>query len=219
MEAGDRARRLAATAEALEHYGTAMALGSPQPGRLHELLGDVHTLRGEYRAAIASYEAAAALAGPGGLAGIEHKLGSVHERRGDWELAELHYLEALRLGGEAARIQADRSLVARRRGDDAEAQRLGEEALQLAEDAQDATATAQAHNILGLLGSGRRHLELSVELSAGLSDPDIHIAALNNLALDCAAAGDTGRAGALIAEALGAVRGAGRPPPRGRASQ
>ena len=202
VEAGDRARRLAATAEALEHYGTAMALGSPQPGRLHELLGDVHTLRGEYRAAIASYEAAAALAGPGGLAGTEHKLGSVHERRGDWELAELHYLEALRLGGEAARIQADRSLVARRRGDDAEAQRLGEEALQLAEDAQDATATAQAHNILGLLGSGRRHLELSVELSAGLSDPDIHIAALNNLALDCAAAGDTGRAGALIAEAL-----------------
>ena len=162
----------------------------------------MHTLRGEYRAALAAYEAAAALAEPDDLARLEQRIGSVHERRSDWELAELHYQEALRLGGDAARIQADRSLVARRRGDDAEALRLGTEALALAVGEGDQAATAQAHNILGLLGAGRAHLELSLALSADLEDQTIRLAALNNLALDCAAAGDLEQARALILEAL-----------------
>ncbi len=202
LAAGDRARELAATAEALDHYRTALALGHPRPAALHEALGDVHTLRGEYRAALAAYEAAAALAEPDDLARLEQRIGSVHERRSDWELAELHYQEALRLGGDAARIQADRSLVARRRGDDAEALRLGTEALALAVGEGDQAATAQAHNILGLLGAGRAHLELSLALSADLEDQTIRLAALNNLALDCAAAGDLEQARALILEAL-----------------
>ncbi len=202
FEAGDRARELAATAEALEHYRTALALGHPRPAALHEALGDVHTLRGEYRAALAAYEAAAALAEPDQLARLEQRIGSVHERRSDWELAELHYQEALRLGGDAARIQADRSLVARRRGDDAEALRLGATALALAEHAGDQAATAQAHNILGLLGAGREHLELSLAFSAALTDQTIRLAALNNLALDYAAEGDLEHARGLIVEAL-----------------
>ena len=202
LAAGDRARDLAATAEALDHYRTALALGYPRPGDLHESLGDVHTLRGEYRAAVSAYEAAAALAEPDHMAELEQKLGAVHERRSEWDLAERHYQAALQLGGDAARIQADRSLVARRRGDDGEALRLGTEALQLAEEAGDPAATAQAHNILGLLGAGREHLELSLELSAGLDDSAIQVAALNNLALDCAADGDLDRARALIVEAL-----------------
>ena len=126
----------------------------------------------------------------------------MHERRSDWELAELHYQEALRLGGDAARIQADRSLVARRRGDDAEALRLGATALALAEAAGDQAATAQAHNILGLLGAGREHLELSLAFSAALADQTIRLAALNNLALDYAADGDLEHARGLIVEAL-----------------
>ena len=77
----------------------------------------------------------------------------MHERRSEWDLAERHYQAALQLGGDAARIQADRSLVARRRGDDGEALRLGTEALRLAEQAGDPAATAQAHNIWA---SGRR---------------------------------------------------------------
>lgn len=202
LAAGDRARDLAATAEALDHYRTALALGHPRPGDLHESLGDVHTLRGEYRAAVSAFEAAAALADPDHMAELEQKLGAVHERRSEWDLAERHYQAALQLGGDAARIQADRSLVARRRGDDGEALRLGTEALQLAEEAGDPAATAQAHNILGLLGAGREHLELSLELSAGLDDSAIQVAALNNLALDCAADGDLDRAQALIVEAL-----------------
>ena len=62
--AGDRARSLAAGAEALTHYRSALALGHPDPAQLHEAIGDVHTLRGEYAAALAAYDAAAAALGP-----------------------------------------------------------------------------------------------------------------------------------------------------------
>ena len=54
--AGDRARSLAAGAEALTHYRSALALGHPQPSQLHEAIGDIHTLRGEYAAALAAYD-------------------------------------------------------------------------------------------------------------------------------------------------------------------
>ena len=106
---------------------------------------------GEYTAAISAYEAAAALGEPAVVAAIEHKLGRVHDRRGDPELAELHLLEALRLGGESPRVQADRSLAAHRRGDGPAAEELAAEPLGLAEAGDDAEAVAQARNILGML--------------------------------------------------------------------
>ena len=129
--AGDRARALHATSEALDAYRSAIALGHEQRGDLDEAIGDLHTLRGEYGSAVSAYEAAAALADPARLAAIEHKLGRVHDRRGDPELAERHLAEALRLGGEPARVQADRSLVAHRLGRDADAEELARLALQL----------------------------------------------------------------------------------------
>ena len=48
-------------AEALDAYRSALGLGHPQPTLLHEAIGDLHTLQGEYAAALAAYEAAAAL--------------------------------------------------------------------------------------------------------------------------------------------------------------
>jgi len=207
--AGDSARRLSASAEAVSHYEAALALGHPDAAGLRESIGDVHTLRGEYPAALAAYNAAAALLEPHGtaIAGrLEHKLGSVHERRGEWELAELHYRQALALGAETANVQADRSRVAWRSGGHDRARQLGFEALALAQEAGDSVgaraAAAQANNILGLLGCGREYLEHSLELSAGLSDPSIRIAALNNLALDHASAGALDQAEALTREAL-----------------
>ena len=50
-----RARALSAPAEAIAHYEAALALGYPRPAALHEAIGDVHTLRGEYGAALAAY--------------------------------------------------------------------------------------------------------------------------------------------------------------------
>jgi DNA-binding SARP family transcriptional activator len=199
--AGDRARALSAGAEALAHYRSALALGHTDPATLHEAIGDVHTLRGEYAAALHAYDAAAAHAAAARIGIVEHKIATVHERRAEWEPAELHLQEALAQGAPAAPVQADRGLVAWRRGDPG-ALELCLEALRLAEAAGDDEAAARAHNILGLLGQGERHFERSLELSARLTDPSIRIAALNNLARARAAAGQLGPAADLVREAL-----------------
>ena len=204
VAAGDRARLLSARAEAIAHYEAALALGHHDPGGLHESIGDVHTLRGKYDAALAAYNAAAARAEAGSAGRIEHKLGTVHERRGELSLAEHHYRQALVVssGAERATVESDCSRLAWRRGDLEEARTLGFEALGLANEAGDTAAAAQANNLLGLLGCGREYLERSLELSTGLADPSVRIAALNNLALAHASAGELGEAEALTREAL-----------------
>jgi tetratricopeptide (TPR) repeat protein len=200
--AADGARALYAYTEALDHYSSALALDHPDAARLNEAIGDVHTLRGEYRAALAAYEAAAALGSAERLPEIEQKLGRVYDRRGQWDLAERHFEAALELGGERPRVYADRSLAARHRGADADALALAERALVLAEQSGDAEALAQAHNIVGMLQDDRGHLERSLALAEVLPDPSVTVAALNNLALACARAGDGERALELTERAL-----------------
>jgi DNA-binding SARP family transcriptional activator/predicted ATPase len=189
--AGDRARGLHAYGEALEAYRSALALDHDEAAVLQEAIGDLHTLLGEYAAALSAYETAAAFGEPAAVAGIEHKLGKVHDRRGDPELAERHLLEALRLGGETARVQADRSLAAHRRGDGRTAVELAHRSLELGETDEDTEAIAQACNILGMLTGSREHLERSVELARSVPDRSVLVAALNNLALACGRAGET----------------------------
>src|SRR5260370_1813443 len=84
QQAGERARSLYANAEALTHLRMALALGHPDAAALHESIGDLYTLLGEYGNALKSYETAAALCAPPALAGVEHKIGNVYERRGGW---------------------------------------------------------------------------------------------------------------------------------------
>jgi DNA-binding SARP family transcriptional activator len=211
--AGDQARELYANAEALAHFRAALDLGHPEPAGLHLGCGDLEVLGGAYPGALASYEAAAALAEPGRLGPIEHRIGLVHHRRGDWALAESSFERALAAlppdePGERARILADRSLNARRAGRDGEAQALAEESLGLAAEAGDGQALAQAHNILGILATGRgdpaaarRHLEESLALSPE-SEPAARAAALNNLALAKRAEGELDEALELTEEAL-----------------
>ncbi|HLZ49096.1 MAG TPA: BTAD domain-containing putative transcriptional regulator [Candidatus Limnocylindria bacterium] len=192
--------------EAIE-AGTLREESASPEARTATALGDLHTLHGDYRRAIESYEAAAAKAPASARAGIELKLAQVHHRRGDWTKAERHYAAAGKASvtdGERARILADWSLAAHRSGDPARAKRLANEALGLAERSQDKRALAQAHNILGVLGAaGRRaHLETSVTLARELGDREAHAAALNNLALALREAGDLGRARELTEEAL-----------------
>ena len=170
-------------------------------------IGDLHTLHGDYRRAIESYETAATKATPAARAGVEHKLAQVHHRRGDWTNAERHYAAARKSStslGEQARIVADWSLAAHRAGDGARAKRLATEALGLAERSKEKRALAQAHNILGILGAAgsRAHLETSVTLASELGDREAHAAALNNLALVLKDAGDLDRARTLTEEAL-----------------
>ncbi len=194
--AGEHARTLYANAEALAHFRAALALGLPETAALHEIIGDLQTLSGDYGAALTSYETAAATCPPESLATLEHKLGNVYHRRGDWELAESHFQEALRVRGEEgfeeerSRLYADGSLTAHQRGQPAQALSLARRALELAEAAADPHALAQAHNILGVLASNqhdlvtaRHHLEQSLALAEALGDPGVRVAALNNLAL------------------------------------
>jgi len=210
LRAGDEARNLYANGEALSHYGAALAYGHPRIGDLHEAMGDLHTLAGEYRRALDSYEAAAAhpSAAPA-LARSEHKIGNVHHRVGKLDLADSHYEAALASAPEEAlraRITADQSLTAHRRGDDPHAAELGREALRLAEGAEDLIALAQAHNILGMVAGGGADAVAELESSLGFAeaagDPAARVAALNNLALAHRVAGDTAHAQELTEQAL-----------------
>jgi DNA-binding SARP family transcriptional activator len=220
--AGEYARGLYANAEALAHYRSALALEHPDPAALHEAIGDVQTLLGEYGEAVTSYETAAALAETGALPGLEHKLGILHHRRGEWELAQSHFEAALAaLGddgpaGERARILADWSLTAHMYRGQAGSELTSVDPWELAHKAQagaeaagDTRALAQAHNILGVLAretgdlqAAQRHLETSLRLAEQLHDSSVQAAALNNLALAYGAGGDLDRALTLEESAL-----------------
>ena len=161
--AAEVARELYAHAEAHAHLVRALALGYPQlPGRI--ALGEQLVVLGRYREALAEFETAAAVAGGEGAsdratqASIEHQLADVHHRLGDWDLAEAHLAVVTELvtGAEPARlaqVEADRALVAYRRGDAEQAAAFGRSALASARAAADPGATAQALNVLGMLAA------------------------------------------------------------------
>lgn len=209
--AGDHARRLFANTEALAHYRASLALGPVDAAGLHASIGDLETLAGDYGAAFASYETAAALADGERLPEIEHRIGLLHLRRGEWELAEAS-LAAASDGLEPSSrslATADRALVAHRMGDETWALELAGAALRLAEEVDHRGALAQAHNILGMLAGSRgdhdraiTHLELGAAIARAAADSSAETAALNNLALAVREAGDADRAIELTTTAL-----------------
>jgi DNA-binding SARP family transcriptional activator len=213
-EAGEHAASLLAHADALEHLDAALALGYPDTAALQERIGELRTLVGDYAGALASYESAAANAGPGAVARIEHKLGGVHQRRGEWDRAEARFAVALEEAdpgheGLRARILADLALTMQQSGRPERAEELAERAQTLAETAADRHALAQAHNMLGVLARGagrfgpaREELERSLALADELDDTSARVAALNNLALVAREAGDPDRALELTEAAL-----------------
>src|SRR5258708_39754878 len=70
--------------------GTLRDEPAPPEVRTAAAVGDLHTLHGDYRRAIESYETAAANAPASARSGVEHKLAQVHHRRRDWTKAEQH---------------------------------------------------------------------------------------------------------------------------------
>jgi predicted ATPase len=208
-QAGQHARGLFANAEALAHFRTALALGHPAAAAIHEAIGDLLTLRGEYSAALDSYAQAA----PSWA--LERKRAGVHLRRGEWQAAELCILGAIEaLGAQAGPAQragllADHSMVSHRQGKAAQATALARQALELAERDGDPRALAEAHNLLGLISASQddhaaaaTHLERSLELANAAGDVDARVAALNNLALSHNARGDPARALGLVEQAI-----------------
>jgi len=114
--AGEHARALYANTEALAHFRSALALGHPAGAAIYTAIGDLQTLIGEYGAALASYETAAALCDPDALPEIERKLGLVHDRRGEWDLAEAHVQAALAALSDEAEDRGSRIEVRGSRG-------------------------------------------------------------------------------------------------------
>jgi tetratricopeptide (TPR) repeat protein len=224
------ARELYAHAEAYAHLVRALALGYPQlPARI--ALGEVLVVLGRYREALAEFETAAALAGAGvseetgdeaGVsasdravqASIEHKLADVHHRLGDWDLAEAHLAVVTELvasaePGRLARAEADRAVVAYRRGDAEQAAAFGLAALSCARAAADRGATAQALNVLGMLAAragdtaaAETYLRDSLAEARQLPELGPAVAALNNLARLLAETSRSREALPVAAEAL-----------------
>jgi tetratricopeptide (TPR) repeat protein len=212
--AAGRARELYAHAEALSYLRNAVALGYPAvAGSI--ALGEVLTVLGRYREALAEFETAAAGSDDDAtLATIEHKLAEVHHRLGDWTLADAHLGVALDLLaaddlGRRASVQADRAVLAYRRGTGDTAGQLGRDALECARRAGDPAATAQALNVLGMLAAGsgddraaEERLSESLDQARRLPDRSPAVAALNNLARLLADAGRTSEALGFATEAL-----------------
>jgi tetratricopeptide (TPR) repeat protein len=212
--AAEHAAALHAHADALEHLESALALGSPDAAGLHERIGDLRTLVGDYAGALASYESAAAECEGGDLAMLEHKIGGVYGRRGEWERSEARLAMALDAAAPAAlglraRIVADLALTLHQAGRSEDAAARALEALELADGAADRQARAQAHNMLGMLARGRgdlaaarEELEHSLALADDLGDSPARAAALNNLALVERDAGEVESARRLTESAL-----------------
>jgi len=195
--AAARSRALYAHEQAYSDLARALALGY-SPADVWASTGDVLVALGRYTEAIGAYESAAGLASDAAFSGgVEHKLAEVHHRLGEWAVADDHLRAALELLNEEpvegdamrARINADRALLAYRRGDVTAARELAAGAVAMAEPAGDAMAAAQALDVLGMVAAAtgdlvaaESNLRRSVELARTLPDSGVAVAALNNLA-------------------------------------
>lgn len=213
--AGKRARQIFANRTALAHFQAALALGHADQTGLLIAIGDLQTLLGEYRNALASYRQAAESSSSSTPVQIEYKLGLLYHRLGEWKAAGEHFQTALAQASAAdelslaSAIRADWALTAYRQGDMAWATTLAAQALATAEAAGDPPALAQAHNVLGILARSRgdaeqaiHHAAESLALTRRQEQLDAQIAALNNLALAYAAAHLPVQAIGLLEEAL-----------------
>ncbi len=212
LAAAEQAATIYANREAILYLEAALALGAVDLRAIHERLGDLQTLLGEYERARNNYETAAAHALPDQIAQLEGKLGNLHQRQGRLNLAQRSYEAALGDGtldqAWQCRMLARWSLAAEQAGDHDEALKLAQEALQAGADLDDPLPLAQAHNVLSILArhAGQSadavaHAQRSLELTAE-EDAMERVAACNSLAMAFAAAGETARAIALTEDAV-----------------
>ncbi|HEY8198882.1 MAG TPA: AAA family ATPase [Candidatus Limnocylindrales bacterium] len=221
LRAGEGARDVYANPEAREHYEAALALGHPDAASIHEALGDLLTLMGDYARALGHYETAEAQGDAAREGSIEHRIGLVHARRGDLIHAERHLARAALLAGDgsqAGRILVDHGAIAIGLGDEAGARRLAEQAFDLSADQGDAIGMARAEALLGMLArragepdEARRHLDAALVIVDAADrhattdeppDPGVRIATLNTLALLESDGGNGDAAETLMRDAL-----------------
>jgi DNA-binding SARP family transcriptional activator/RecA/RadA recombinase len=198
-DAGVGAAGVYANREAIAHYEAALALGHPEIVGLHAAIGALQTRLGDYVGAIASLEAAVALAAPAEHASLELALARAHFRRGDFLATERHIDAGLGSTEDPALRSAllvHRAVLRRRAGDGQAAEQAASGALAAATAAANPAAAGSAHRMIGLLALDRNDpvaahesLELAGVAAAADPDPTARIAALVGLALAEAALG------------------------------
>ena len=217
LEAADRAESVFANREAIDHLEASLALGIADAAVVHGRIGELRGRLGEYPAAIAALEIAAALAGPSDLPAIEVALGRVHRRRGDLIAAASHLGSALTspdlTDAQRARALVERSVVALRAGDLGVAGMAASDAREVAARVGDPHLAGVAERLVGLVAHGlgdlagaREALERSVVLATNDPDPTASIAAHTGLALALAADGSVDEAVATATLAIEACR-------------
>ena len=217
LEAADRAQSVFANGEAIDHLESAIAFGHPDGAGIHARIGELRSRLGEYPAAIASLETAAALAAPSGLPAIEIAIGRVHRRRGDLVAAASHLKSALASPDLTAALRAralvERSVVALRAGELDVAGTAASEARVVAARVGDPHLAGVAERLVGLVAQSQGDLpraedalRRSVALAADDPDPTASIAALTALALALAAGGSVQEALVTAISAIEACR-------------
>ncbi|MBC8249741.1 MAG: AAA family ATPase, partial [Anaerolineales bacterium] len=174
LQAGDRARRLGASLEAVDFYRLALQKapeGAVELRRVHEGLGDVYFINlSRHDAALEHYKSALALAGSEeDLARGARKVADVYMLRGDLAKAQRHYETALaRLSSlppltEASRIHCGFAylLMSRNRLD--EAVQHARASLEISGQISDVRGLADANRVMGVMASHRRDLEVACE--------------------------------------------------------
>jgi DNA-binding SARP family transcriptional activator/tetratricopeptide (TPR) repeat protein len=198
-EAADRAVSIYANREAIDLYQWAAALGHPDVVGIHAAVGALQTRLGDYVGAIASLEAAAALAGRAGQAPLELALARAHVRRGDLVAADRHLDAGLAVVDDPqlmAQMLVTRSIVKRRAGEISGAEIAAADALAIATGQSDSASVGSANRMLGLIAldrgdphAARAALELARLASRSDPDPTAAIAADVGLAMAEAALG------------------------------
>ena len=217
IEAADHAEAIFANREAIDHLEAAVALGTVDVVVAHARVGELRSRLGDYPAAVAALETAAALAGSDHLPRIEISLGRVHRRRGDLKAAASHLRSALTTPGLASATRArglvELSLVALRADDLVAAGAAADAARSAASQAADRHLSGVAERLVGLvaralgdLASARAALTRSVELAGDDPDPTTSIAARTALALALADDGLIDDALAMASTAIEACR-------------
>jgi DNA-binding SARP family transcriptional activator len=217
LGAADRAEAVFANREAIDHLESAIALGHPDAAGAHARIGELRSRLGEYPAAIAALETAAALAEPSSLPAIEVALGRVHRRRGDLVAAASHLGSALAspdlTDALRARALVERSVVALRAGDLGVAGDSAGAARDAVARVADPHLAGVAERLVGLIAQGRGDLAgarealgRSVDLAADDPDPTASIAAMTALALALAASGSVDEGVATATSAIEACR-------------
>jgi DNA-binding SARP family transcriptional activator/tetratricopeptide (TPR) repeat protein len=219
LAAADRAESVFANREAIEYLDAAIALADPaaDAAAAHARIGELRSRLGEYPAALAALETAAALADPTDLPAFEIALGRVQRRRGDLDAAASHLASALASADLTptlrARALVERSIVALRAGDLDHARRSAAQAGDVATSIDDPRLEGVAERLVGLvaqatgdLPTARAALERSLAIAADDPDPTAAIAAETGLALVLAASGAVDDAIAIAGSAIAACQ-------------